>query len=90
MRCGVIPNMPIRGISKFEYTPRCPGPRMCTCVYIYICILYIYIYIYIYIYKGAHSSDKRIEKNVYDFISQRIAEIKPEAVSVQKGTLYDI
>ena len=29
-------------------------------------------------------------KRVYGFISQRIAEIIPEAVSTQKGTLYDI
>ncbi len=27
---------------------------------------------------------------VYGFISQQIAEIIPEAVSTQKGTLYDI
>ena len=29
-------------------------------------------------------------KKVYGFISQQIAEIIPEAVLIQKGTLYDI
>ena len=29
-------------------------------------------------------------KRVYGFISQQIADIIPEAVSTQKGTLYDI
>ena len=29
-------------------------------------------------------------KRVYGFISQQIAEFTPEAVSTQKGTLYDI
>jgi|688.fasta_scaffold2810610_1 hypothetical protein len=29
-------------------------------------------------------------KRVYGFISHQIAEIIPEAVSTQKGTLYDI
>ncbi len=32
----------------------------------------------------------RGSKRVYGFISQLIAEVIPEAVSVQKGTLYDI
>ena len=29
-------------------------------------------------------------KRVYGFISQQIAEIIPEAVSTQRGTLYDM